>query len=144
MCVAKKYLQQVELCDRRINNKLEDLARLRDQATKVTASLSSSGGGLSGGHGNKVGTNVVKMVDLNNEINEAIDKYVDLKREVMTVIDKVDDPDYYDILHKRYIHLKTWEQIAAEMHLDVRTVTKKHGPALLAVAEILKSHPKMP
>ena len=141
MCVAKKYLQQVELCDRRINNKLEDLARLREQATSVTANLSAVGGGFGGGHGDKVGTNAVKIVDLNNEINADIDKCVDIKREVMEIIDKVDDPDYYDILHKRYIHFKTWEQIAEEMHADVRTITKKHGPALQAVAEILKSSP---
>ena len=141
MCVAKKYLQQVELCERRINNKLEDLARLRDQATSVTANLSSTGGGFGGGHGDKVGAAVCRIVDLDREINEDIDKCVDLKREIMAVIDKVDDPDYYDILHKRYLHLKTWEQIAEEMHADVRTITKKHGPALQSIAEILKSRP---
>ena len=45
---AKSFLQQVELCDKHINNKLEQVAQLRELATKITATWKQdvvSGGG---------------------------------------------------------------------------------------------------
>ena len=141
MCVAKKYLQQVELCDKHINNLLEEKARLEDLSLRITANLSSEGGGFSGGHGDKVGTAAGKIVDLEREINASIDRYVDLKRQVKEVIEQVKEPDQVELLYKRYFQFETWEQIACEMHMEYRSVTRVHGRALQSVREILKICP---
>jgi hypothetical protein len=58
---------------------------------------------------------IVKIVDLENEINQDIDELVDLKREIVTIIKKIENPVYQTLLELRYLGFKSWEQIAVEM-----------------------------
>lgn len=134
---VQKYLMQVKLYDTHINNKLDELDRLKDIATKVTTSLSLAPGRGSGNQ-DKLGDAIAKIIDLQVEVNQAIDAYVDKKREVSSVIEKVKDPDQLAVLHKRYIQYKHWEQIACEMGYTYRNVCYIHGRALQAVEELLK------
>ena len=137
MCVAKKFLQQVKLCDKHINNKLEELANLRDLSLRITSNISGNGG--HSGPGDKVGNAVARIVDLEREINESIDKYVDLKHQVEAVIEQITDPDEVEVIYKRYFRFKKWEEIAAEMNYTYQGVCKIHGRALQSVREILKT-----
>ena len=134
---AKAYLRQVELCDKAINNKLQELARVKELATKVTTTLKPDAA-FGGGNQDKLGNAVAKIIDLQNEINEDIDKYVDLKKEISRVIGQVKDATQMDVLQKRYILYETWEPIADEMGFTLRNVCYIHGRALQAVAEILR------
>lgn len=134
---AKSFLQQVELCDKHINSKLEQVAQLRELATKITATWKQdvvSGGGDQ----DKIGNAVAKIIDLEEEINTAVDEFVDKKRKVSCVIEKIQDPDQVDVLYKRYFHYEPWEQIACEMHMTYRNVCYIHGKALQTVNEIMK------
>lgn len=137
MVDAKAYLKQVQLYDTHICNKLEELQTLREMTTKITTSLKPdaiSGGGFK----DKLGDAIVKIIDLQNEINQAIDKYVEKKREVSAVIEKLENPDQIRILHMRYFEGKTWEQIACDIHMTYRNVCYIHGRALQEVNEITK------
>ena len=137
MCDAKTFLQQVKLYDTHINTKLEELARLKALTTKITATLKQdvvSGGG----NQDKIGDAVAKIVDLEHEINTIIDTYVDLKRKVEVVVEKVTDPDQAAILYKRYFLYERWEEIALEMNMSHRNVTRLHGRALQTVNDLLK------
>lgn len=137
MTEAQKYLMQVKLYDTHIDNKVQELDRLKGMATKVTTSLSLVPGHGSGGQ-DKLGDAVAKIIDLQKEVNQAIDVYVDKKREVSSLIEKIRDPDQLAVLHKRYIQYKHWEQIACEMGFTYRNVCYIHGRALQAVEELLK------
>lgn len=137
MCDAKTFLQQVKLYDTHINTKIEEMARLKALATKITATLKQdvvSGGG----NQDKLGDAVAKIVDLEREINAIIDAYIDLKRQVEEVVEKVSDPDEAAIIYKRYFLNERWEQIAMEMNMSHRNVTRLHGRALQTVNELLK------
>jgi len=136
MCDAKAYLRKIELLDVHINNKLSDLHALRTMVTKITATISPVAVSGSGSQ-DKLGDAVVKIVDLQNEINQKIDKYVDLKREISAVLEEVQDPDQVKVLHKRYFEYKPWEQIACEMNCTFRNVCYIHGKALQAVDAVL-------
>ena len=80
---------------------------------------------------------VVKIVDLQHEINDDIDRLVDLKREIITVIKSVTNVEYQIILEKRYLCFHTWEQIAVDMHYSGKWVKNLHERALEVVAGIL-------
>ena len=137
MCDAKAYLKKIELADVHINNKLEDLQKLRTMVTKITSTISPvcvSGSGSQ----DKLGDTVAKIVDLQDEINGKIDSYVDLKREVNALLDQIQEPDQVKVLHKRYIEYKPLELIAIEMHCTYRNVCYIHGKALQAVEALLK------
>lgn len=135
---AKVYLEQVKMCDTHINNKLEELAHLKDMVLKVTATWKQDS--TSGGTGNqdKLGNAVAKIVDLENEINKAVDEYVDKRSQIAATIDRLEDPDHVAVLYKRYFRYETWEEIACEMHCTYRNVCYIHGKALQAVEELLK------
>ena len=133
-----EFLKQVELCDRNITNKLEELSHLKSMILKVTATWKqdvTSGGTDSQ---DKLGEAVAKIVDLENEINREIDSFIDKTREVSAVIQQVKDPDQLAVLHKRYFLYHTWEQIACDMNMSYRNVCYIHGKALQAVEELMK------
>lgn len=137
MCDAKTLLTQVKLYDAHINNKLEEIAQIRALATKITATLKPdvvSGGG----DDDKLGNYVAKIVDLEREANAIIDAYVDLKKYVDNIVEQVPDPEEYNVLKKRYFLHERWEQIAMEMNMSHRNVTRLHGRALQTVNELLK------
>lgn len=133
----QEMLKSIKLYDTHINNKLEEVAALRDMITKITATLRDDAS-LGGGNNDKVGAAVAKIVDLENEINEAVDRYVDRKREIDAIVERVTNADQLRVLHKLYYEYKSWGRIAEEMHMTERNAQFIHGRALLTIARILK------
>ena len=137
MSGVKEFLQQVELCDAHINNKLEELAHLKTLAVKITTTMKQDVVSSSGNQ-DKVGGIVAKMIDLEKEINQAVDSFVNKKREVSKVIEQVNNPDYLTVLYKRYFFpYESFEKIACEMGYTYRNVCYLHGKALQAVEELI-------
>lgn len=137
MIDAKRYLQQVKQCEVRIQIKMEDLEQLKAFTTKVTSTLSDVS--VSGTKNNdKMGDAIVRIIELQNDINCEIDRLVDLKKEVCALLDKVSNEDQHTVLYKRYVLFKTFEKIACEMNMTYRNVCYIHGRALQAVERILK------
>ena len=126
---AKEYLGQAKLLDQRIDAKIEQVASLRTLATKATSTLSDvAPSGTRNVH--RMEDIIVKLVDLENEINRDIDNLVDLKREIMTAIRSIRDLEYRTVLELRYLCFKPWEQIAVEMGCSIDNVYKLHQKAL--------------
>lgn len=137
MIDAKEYLKQVQLYDVHIDGKLQDLETLKAMATKITTTLKLDAA-FGSGNQDRLGEVVARIVDLQNEINQAVDDFVDLKRDVNAILDKITNPDQLQVLYKRYFEYKTWEQIACEMHMTFRNACYIHGDALKSVAAILE------
>ena len=126
---AKEYLGQAYRIDQRINSKLEQVASLRSLATKATSTLSDTP--QSGSRNvQAMEATIVKIVDLENEINEDIDTLVDLKREIVGVIKCIQNPEYQTLLELRYLCFYSWEKTAVEMEYDLRYMHKLHRKAL--------------
>ena len=136
MTDAKAYLTQVELYDTHINNKLEELQRLKEFTRQITSTLKKDVVSTSGKQ-DKLGDAIAKIVDLENEINEAIDAYIDKRREVVSLIEKLNEPDQVLVLHKKYCEYKSWSQIARETHMTERNAQYIHGRALQSVRLLL-------
>ena len=132
----KKYLRKVKLYDVHINHKLEDRARLEELATRVSTRYSST---PASGSGDRIGSAAASIADLEAEIDREVKKYVDLKRQAEEIIGEIAEPDYVDILYKRYVLFKKADQIADEMHIDSSTYSRKHKAALDEFLKIIKS-----
>lgn len=135
---AKEYLGQAYLLDQRINSQLEQLTALNDLATKCTSMISDMPRNPNRG-GSSMADMVVKIVDLQEEINRDVDALVDLKMEIIGVIRSVEKKEYRVLLELRYLCFKSWEDIAAEMNYSVRWVHIMISRALAAVDRILES-----
>lgn len=126
---TKEYLSQAYRIDQRINSKLEQIVSLRELATKATSTLSDTPPSGSRNAHSMEGI-IVKMMDLENEINKDIDILVDLKREFVFIIKKINNPEYQTLLELRYLCFKTWEQIAVEMGYSLQHIFRIHDKAL--------------
>ena len=114
---VKEYLGQAYRIDQRINSKLEQVGSLRALATKATSTMSDTP--PSGSRNvQSMESIIVKIIDLENEINEDIDMLVDLKREIVGVIKRIENLEY------------SWEKVAVEMEYDLRYLHKLHRKAL--------------
>ena len=102
---AKEYLSQVRFIDRLVDSRLEQLARLKETATKATMTISDMPRSDSPDLQSMEST-IVKMIDMEREINADIDRLVDLKREAQGVIDQLPDMDQRLILELRYFGFK--------------------------------------
>jgi DNA-directed RNA polymerase specialized sigma subunit len=126
---VKEYLGQAYRLDQRINSKLEQVASLNELATKATSTLT---GMPKNPNKSKsiVADTVVKIIDLQTEINNDIDRLVDLKREIVAMIKSVSNTEHQTLLELRYLCFKSWEQIAVDMGYNVRHVYRIHDEAV--------------
>ena len=129
---AKEYLSQAYRIDQRINSKLEQIASLRELARKATSTLTDAPRSPNR-HNQSMEGVIIKMVDLEAEINADIDTLVDLKREIVTVIKNVQSPEHQTLLELRYLCFKSWEQIAVDMGYNSKYIFNIHDTALIKV-----------
>lgn len=138
MTDAKKYLQQIKLYDSRISTKLEELQHTKELVLRITPTLKEDVVSGGGGSQDQLAEAVARIVDLEAEINRDVDRYVNAKQEISATLEKLSDPDQLQVLHKRYVQYKTWEQIACDMNMSYRNVCYIHGKGLQAVNESIK------
>ena len=132
---AKEYLGQAYRIEQRINSKLEQVASLRELATKATSTL-RHGKSTSGKTVQPMSDTIAKIVDLEAEINRDIDHLVDTKREIISVIKRIQNPEHQTLLELRYLCFKTWAEVSIKLNLDSRWVRRLHDRALREVNEI--------
>lgn len=134
---AKEYLSQVQRLNQIIDIKLEEVSSLRSLATRVTTAFGEE----------RVQTSkkqspmeeiIVKLMDLENEVNSDIDRLILLKEEVIENINKIDNCNLRLILTMRYINNRDWEDIADNILYDVRSIYRFHKQGLKEIDKILK------
>lgn len=135
--LAKDYLSQAYRIDDSINSKLEQVASLRELATKATSTISDMPGSPNRNI-YKMENAIVKITDLENEINEDIHELISLKADIMHMIKRVNDRQERTILEKRYLCFATWEQISVDMDYSIQHTFRFHDKALKEIDEFLK------
>lgn len=103
---ARFYLEQAYRIDQRINCKIEQVSSLHSLVTKANSTLTDMPGSPNRNI-HRMEDIIVKIVDLENEINQDIDMLVDLKSEIMQAIKKVDDLELQTLLEQRYLNFRT-------------------------------------
>ena len=126
---AKEYLKRGLFLNKHIEAKIEQVAMLNAMAIKTTPTLSDMPS--SGNHDNsKMENTILKIISLQDEINDEIDRLVDTKKEVMNVIENVEESEERLVLTLRYLNFLPWEQVAQRMGCSERNVHNLHGRAL--------------
>lgn len=126
---TKEYLAQAYRIDQRINSKLEQIVSLRELATKATSTLSDTPPSGTRNVHSMEGI-IVKMMEIENEINADIDLLIDLKKEIMTIIKSINNPEQQTLLELRYLCFKTWEQIAVDMGYSIQHLFRIHDKVI--------------
>ena len=130
---AREYFSQAYQIDKRIDCKIEQVAKLRELAAKATSTLSDLPGSATR-NTHRMEDIIVKMIALENEINDDIDHLVDLKRNITRLIKSVDNIEYQRILELRYLCLKSWRQISDDMGYSKTHIFRLHSEILDSIS----------
>lgn len=126
---TKEYLGQISRLNRMINNKLTEIAQLKDMAASISAPQRGERVQTTPNF-DKIGTRYAKIDEMERKIDGMVDELVDKKEKIIQQIDSMEDENTYNILFARYIEKKTFEVIATEMKYSWRQVIRLHGTAL--------------
>lgn len=128
---AKKYLQQLQRLDTMINQKIKELGDLRLMSQSVGGIDYSEDRVQSSPSGDAPFVKpVLRMIELEQEINAEIDRFVDEKHEIINQIQALQNPKHIDILYKHYVEFKRLEIVAVEMNFTYQYIVELHGTAL--------------
>lgn len=123
----KHQLKQIRLIDLEIKTKIEELDRLNNSFLK-SPSLKEVNVQES-----KVSLKddaYVKIINLNDYINEQVDKLIDLKYELIKAIEQLDNSRERTIIWMKYISSKGWDEIAEELKISKTTLFILHDEAI--------------
>lgn len=129
---ARAYFERARYIDRRIDSKIEQAESLRELAARATSILSDAPRGPSPDR-QPVESILIKIFELEADINADIDALVDLKREMISVINAVHNPEHQTLLELRYLCVRSWKQIAENMNYCPRNIYNLHDEALQSV-----------
>lgn len=132
---AKEYLKRLKTLDLVIRNKREELKTLRASLDGTGAGLGGSGGGGKTEGGFVCG--IVRIDELERQINEEIARFVSEKHRIISEINMLSDPRYVEVLYKSYAEFKCFDDIATEMGYSYPHILRIHGAALEAFEKLL-------
>lgn len=128
---AKEYLQQLQRLDTMINQKIKELGDLRLMLQSAGGIDYSKERVQSSPSGDAPFVKpVLRMIELEQEINAEIDRFVDEKHEIINQIQALQNPKHIDILYKHYVEFKRLEIVAVEMNFTYQYIVELHGTAL--------------
>ncbi|MEG0957750.1 MAG: DUF1492 domain-containing protein [Anaerovoracaceae bacterium] len=134
---GKDYLSKVYRLDQRIKAKLEQLEILNSLATKATTTLNDMPRSESR-NTSRMEDTIIKIMDLQHEINDDINNLVDLKKMVSDAIHEIENPEYQMLLEYRYLCYRSWEQIAVDLEYSIQHTFRLHGKALKEIEKNIK------
>jgi DNA-directed RNA polymerase specialized sigma24 family protein len=132
---VKEYLSQVKKLDLQIKNKLIEKQQWKDIALGITANMDTERVQSSGSQ-SKMADAIVKLVDIEAEIDSLIDKLIDTKKDVIQTIEGLSSPLQYDVLHLHYIQFMTLQEIADKYGMSYDWAKQAHKRALKNVQRI--------
>lgn len=128
---AREYLRQLRCLDTVINQKVEEVNALRARSRSAGGVDYSKEKAQTSAMGEASFVNpVLRVIALEQEINEEIDRFVEQKHKIINQIQALNSADYINVLYKRYVEFKSLERICVEMHFSYAYVKHLHIRAL--------------
>ena len=90
----------------------------------------------------KFGTLYSRIDEMERNIDDKIEASMLFKLKVSQEINTLKNPKYIAILNMRYIHYKSWEEIAEsgfDVQYNVRHILRVHGYALMEFETLYKT-----
>ena len=135
---AKEYLMQVRNLESKMKILKEEIDTLREMVVS-TGAIQQGERVLSSGIQDKMAETICKINEKECEWNDLMREFALARANVIINIQKLNNPEYEQILYKRYCQSKKWEEIALEMNYTYQWVCKLHGRALLELDKVLNN-----
>lgn len=135
----KELLVSYKLIDDRIELALEEIARLRSLAERMTQCISFDGRGGKGSHSDRVGNYAVRIAELEINTDREIDRLVDLREKILKIVSSLDDDVERIVIERRYIMFENNEAIAEKLGYSLRHIVRVHKSALANLEKMYNS-----
>lgn len=132
---AKQYLNRVRRIDKEIEALLRLVQRTRESLETVTQNYDSDGA-----QSTKNPHKYDRLVELESLVDEKIDQQIALKAEILKTIMQLEDRRQRLVLMEYYVEMKTWEQVAVDLHYSYMQVTRIHGYALNSIKDVIECY----
>ena len=126
----KEYFQQAVWLDRKIDSYIREAERLREMTMGISSPRLGDKVQTSRPHEARFVGGIEKILALEEKINSEIDALVALKEEMRGVIDALPTYEEQAVLRCRYLCNMKWDDVAAELDANPRTVRRWHDAAL--------------
>ena len=126
---AKEYLEYVRSLDTRLRMKEERIAQLQHDICSLQA-LDYAKDKITGGSPIDVSDKIARLDELIRDTNREWDELIEMREQAKTFISKLESATQQEVLTKRYIQNKRWEQIAVELNITWRHTFRIHRAAL--------------
>ena len=128
---AKQFLSRGRWIEREITSLIRTRDETRDRLTHITQNYDGDGAQTT-----KDPHKFDSLVELEDKIDELINRLYATKTEILGVIDKLEDRREFLALKVYYIDMKTWEEVAVELHYTWRQ-TMRIRKAAIANTEVI-------
>ena len=120
----KAWLSRYQVSLRRERELTEEVKQQEARAQAVTPRLS----GMPGGNhpSDNLPCAVEAIIQAKQELQAQINQCGAIRREIVSALEQVTNARDHEIMRRRYILGQRWEQIAVEMHIEYRWVTRRH------------------
>lgn len=132
----KEYLMQIYKLNKKIKSKLSERDEIMNTLIRATDTSKENIHTLDVGRPTE--DTVIRLMRYNDDVNEHVDELVDLKVQIAEEIMKLEHENHRVVLRERYIHCKSFEQIAVNEGYVYRHITRLHGRALEEFGDIYK------
>ena len=140
---AKEFLNQARTLDRKIEQRKEELERLKEKATSVASSMSDSGRVQTTPAADGKTKIVDRYIDLEREIESMVLSLYEKRDEIISTIHELEDRRFVELLYLKYIRYMRLEEIACRMKkangqpYSYMHILDLHGKALCEIEKII-------
>ena len=129
---AKQYLNRVRRIDKEISALLRLVQKTRESLETITQNYDSDGA-----QSTKNPHKYDRLVELESLVDQKIDEQIQMKADILCTIMQLDDRRQRLVLMEYYIEMKTFEEIAVDIHYSWKQTHRIHAAALKGIQRIL-------
>ena len=129
---AKQYLNRVRRIDKEISALLRLVQKTRESLETITQNYDSDGA-----QSTKNPHKYDRLVELEFLVDQKIDEQIQMKADILCTIMQLDDRRQRLVLMEYYIEMKTFEEIAVDIHYSWKQTHRIHAAALKGIQRIL-------
>ena len=132
---AKEYLNQIRELDAKIQQRQDEVEKLRAFVMSQSAKLDANRVRTDSPDQDPLAAKIAKYVDMEKEVDAMIDELIELKHTIIGQIHQLTGAKYIEVLWARYVDLESFDQIADSMGYSLQHVFTLHGRALQMFGE---------
>ena len=111
---AREYLRQIEILRIKIQQRRQQAAELREKALSLGSPSLKADPVQTSKSGSMVEKQVVQYLDMERRAEQLAVRMEKMRDKIIGEIQELDNPNYIEILYKKYVRLMTFKEIAKD------------------------------